>query len=225
MMDLLLATNNHHKKREFERIFEDARVLLPEDLGIAFSHEETETTFLGNALGKATALEALLPPEYRSRNRSPDRKTVVIADDSGVCVAALDGRPGVYSARYGSETLSDTERNERLLSELQGVADRRAHYVCCMVAIEGDDRFGVVQETWHGEIAGAASTGTGGFGYDPIFYLPDQGLTVAEISDREKDALSHRGKAARRLWGYLTSSETCPGSGSPSGSTGLKASS
>ncbi len=204
MMELLLATNNHHKKREFERIFEGARVLLPEDLGIAFSHEETEATFLGNALGKATTLEALLPPEYRSR----DRRLAVIADDSGICVEALDGRPGVYSARYGSEALSDTERNERLLSELQGVADRRAHYVCCMVALEGEDRFGVVQETWHGEIARAPSRGTRGFGYDPIFFLPEQGLTVAEISDRKKDALSHRGKAGRRLWSYLASSET-----------------
>jgi XTP/dITP diphosphohydrolase len=200
MTDLLLATNNHHKKREFERIFEGARVLLPEDLGIAFSHEETEATFLGNALGKAATLRALLPPDYR--------RVAVIADDSGVCVAALDGRPGVYSARYGSETLSDTERNERLLSELEGVADRRAHYVCCMVAIEGEDRFGVVQETWHGEIAHAPSGGTRGFGYDPVFFLPERGLTVAEISDREKDALSHRGKASRRIWSYLTSSET-----------------
>lgn len=207
-MELLLATNNHHKKREFERIFAGARILLPEDLDIAFSHEETETTFLGNALGKATALFRLLPPEYRSRDQSPGRGFAVIADDSGVCVAALDGGPGVYSARYGSQDLSDAERNERLLSELEGVADRRAHYVCCMVALEGEDRFGVAQETWHGEIAPASSGGTRGFGYDPIFFLPERGLTVAEISDREKDALSHRGKASRRLWSYLTSSET-----------------
>lgn len=208
MMDLLLATNNHHKKREFERIFDRARVLLPEDLGIAFSHEETESTFLGNALGKATTLQDLLPPEYQGRDQSSDRRLAIIADDSGVCVRALDGRPGVYSARYGSQDLSDTERNARLLSELEGVADRRAHYVCCMVALEGEDRFGVVQETWHGMIAQSPSAGTGGFGYDPIFLLPEVGLTVADISDHDKDALSHRGKASRRILSYLTSSET-----------------
>jgi len=200
MMELLLATNNRHKEREFARIFRGARILLPEDLGISFSHEETETSFLGNALGKAMALRNLLPAEVSG--------ATVVADDSGICVHALGGRPGVYSARYGSESLSDLERNALLLAEMEGIEDRSAHYVCCMVAVRGGDRFGVAQETWHGEIAREPSDGTGGFGYDPIFRLPELGVTVAEVGDEEKDSLSHRGKASRMLWSYLTSPET-----------------
>ncbi len=146
------------------------------------------------------ALRNQLPAEYR--------KVTVVADDSGICVHALGDRPGVYSARYGSESLSDAERNALLLAEMEGAEDRGAHYVCCMVAVRGEDRFGVAQETWHGEVAMEPSRGTGGFGYDPVFLLPERGLTVAEISDEEKDSLSHRGKASRRLWSYLTSSET-----------------
>jgi XTP/dITP diphosphohydrolase len=204
MMELLLATNNQHKKREFERIFGNCRLLLPADVDIDYSHEETEDSFLGNAMGKAQTLWRMLPESYRRRDRTPDSLPfAVIADDSGICVDALDGRPGVYSARYGGESISASERNALLLGELEAVAQRGAHYVCCMVAILGADHFGVAQETWHGEIAEAPSQGTGGFGYDPIFYLPDQGLTVADIDDTKKDALSHRGKASRRIWRYL----------------------
>lgn len=204
MMELLLATNNPHKKREFEGIFEKCRLLLPGDIDIDFSHEETEDSFLGNALGKAKTLWNMLPEDYRRRDRRPGAAPfAVIADDSGICVDALDGRPGVYSARYGSESISDTERNALLLEELNGIGRRGAHYVCCMVAILGTDHFGVAQETWHGEIAHAPSKGTGGFGYDPIFYLPERSLTVADIADREKNAISHRGKASQRIWRYL----------------------
>ena len=158
-------------------------------------------------MGKAGTLWKMLPEKYRRRDRNPESAPfAVIADDSGICVDALDGRPGVYSARYGSESISDGERNALLLEEMKGVERRGAHYVCCMVAILGTDHFGVAQETWHGEIAQAPSEGTGGFGYDPIFYLPDRGLTVADIDDAEKDAISHRGKASRRIRRYLNPS-------------------
>ncbi len=197
MRDLLLATNNEHKKREFRRIFEGFSIQAPGDLGIEFFHEETATTFLGNALGKAVALWQALSPQQRET-------LTVVADDSGICVDALGGDPGVFSARFGSESFNDSERNAHLLSVLSGVSLRAAHYVCCMVALEAPDRYGAAQETWNGVIADAPSSGSGGFGYDPIFLLPDYGVTVAEISDAEKDAQSHRGKAARRLSCYLT---------------------
>jgi XTP/dITP diphosphohydrolase len=199
---LLLATNNEHKRRELEAILAAHELLLPADLGMRFSHEETGTTFRDNALGKALALWG----QVAAASRSPTADAAplgVIADDSGLSVSALHGRPGVYSARYGSEPggpdLPDAERNALLLSELEGVADRRAHYTCCMALVLEPDRYYLCQETWHGEIAEAPSNGRHGFGYDPIFRLPSEGLTVAEIVPERKNRISHRGKAARDL--------------------------
>jgi XTP/dITP diphosphohydrolase len=188
---LTAATNNPHKLREFRRLFPDFRILSPEQIDWAFSFEETGTTYLENALGKALHLYHLV-------------ETPVLADDSGLEVVGLGGEPGIYSSRYGSADgkLSDFERNAYLLNRAASLSDRACFFVCCMVAVLGEKRFFVVQETFHGVLA-AEPSGSGGFGYDPVVYLPERRKTVAELRDEEKDAISHRGKAARRLAAVL----------------------
>ena len=208
-MDILLASANQHKVRELRMIFADHRVITPPELGVVFEHEETGDTFFANAYAKALAFFELLQWQCRHSD-IPDPTaddTLVIADDSGLCVDALAGAPGVFSARFGAEegAASDDERTALLLQKLDGARSRGAHYVCCMIGIRGVDRFYCAQETWHGEIALERSSGKGGFGYDPVFVLPERGVTVADISDAEKHELSHRGRAARALNGVLAS--------------------
>ncbi len=201
-MTVLLATNNDHKRRELAQILTGHHVSLPQEIGIRFSFEESGTTFLENALGKARALFDLLPATDSPSDR------VIIADDSGLCVTALGGAPGSYSARYGSPDggtteLPAAERNARLLGELGDATDREAHFVCCMVALFSADRYAVVQETFEGRIA-REPAGDGGFGYDPIFFLPERGMTVAGLPDDEKNRISHRGKAAQGIAALLS---------------------
>jgi XTP/dITP diphosphohydrolase len=192
-MKLVLATNNAHKKEELEQILDDHTILMPKDFGIEFDFEETELSFFGNARGKAEALWKQLGPE---------QPYPVIADDSGLVVPALKGEPGIFSARYGSDVfgrmLSTPERNEYLLEKMKDIDNRRAFFVCSMVAVFDDYRFIAVQETFEGVI-GRAPAGSNGFGYDPLLYLPELDRTAAELSDTEKNHLSHRGKAARSL--------------------------
>jgi XTP/dITP diphosphohydrolase len=188
MTELLLASNNDHKHAEFVRLFPGVRIVRPRDIGVDFDFAEDGASFLDNALGKARALHGIA--------RRP-----VIGDDSGLCVAALGGEPGVHSSRYGwdgARKLETAERNALLLTRLAGVADRRAFFVCCLVLVLDAERFVAVQETVHGRIA-ATPRGANGFGYDPLFELADRGLTIAELSDAEKDLVSHRGRAARHL--------------------------
>ena len=219
-MNVLLATNNDHKRHELERILTDHRIVLPREIGIEFDFEESGTTFRENAFGKARALLEQLQAITKGGGAKAalgsgnDRPTdidldtiVIVADDSGLRVRALDGRPGIYSARYGAPDggateLPSADRPAMLLGELLGATDRYAYFVCCMVALFSAERFGTAQETFEGEIAQRPSGG-GGFGYDPVFLLPDRNLTVAELAAGEKDLISHRGKAARRLAGYL----------------------
>lgn len=197
-MTVLLATNNDHKRRELAQILTGHNISLPREIGIDFSFEESGTTFLENALGKARALYDLLPAAD---------DFAIVADDSGLCVNALGGAPGIFSARYGSPDsgvteLPAAERNARLLGELGDATDREAHFVCCMVTLFSANRYAVVQETFEGRIAREPSGG-GGFGYDPIFFLPERGVTVAELPDNEKNLISHRGKAARGIAAIL----------------------
>ncbi len=213
-MNILLASANQHKVREFRSIFTGHRVLTPPELGLDFDYEETGDTFFANAFGKAETLFQLFQLHRESAARESTTASAdlngdqlaVIADDSGICVDALDGGPGVYSARFGRNegARSDEDRTRLLLQKMEGVEERGAHYVCCMVAVTGVDRFLCAQETWHGRIAHARSNGSGGFGYDPVFLLPERGVTVADISNEEKHAQSHRGKAARTLFRLLT---------------------
>lgn len=221
-MNILLASNNGHKRMEIEGILRQLNVSVsivqPRDAGFSFDVEETGATFGANALLKAHALAALvrgtiLPgvsidislDELKNRIASvfPEQMPPVLADDSGICVHSLDNRPGVYSARYGNSPdappLDDEGRNALLLRELAGVARRDAHYVCNAVLYYGEDRYLQVQETWTGTIAREPVYGETGFGYDPIFLIPHHNRTVAEISQEEKDRISHRAKAIAAL--------------------------
>jgi len=187
-MKFWLATNNEHKKRELEAIFSGHTLVTPGSVGLGFDPEESGSTFLENTLIKARALYDLV--------HEP-----VLADDSGLCIDALDGRPGIYSARYGStngKKLESWERNELLLKEMEQITNRKARFICSMVLLFSHDRFFVVQETLEGEII-RESRGSGGFGYDPILYIPEQGCTVAELSEDAKNRISHRGKAGRAV--------------------------
>ncbi|MDR2418067.1 MAG: RdgB/HAM1 family non-canonical purine NTP pyrophosphatase [Treponema sp.] len=187
-MTVWFATSNPHKQQELAAILHGHSVKIPSEVGIAFAPEENGVTFIDNVLIKAKALYRLV--------HAP-----VIADDSGLCVDALNGRPGVHSARYGSEhsvNLSSEERNALLLKELAKNPLRTARFVCAMSLMLSEDRFFIVQETLEGELCWTAS-GTGGFGYDPILYLPSMSRTVAELSEVEKNLISHRGKAGRAI--------------------------
>lgn len=191
-MIVWFATGNAHKRAELAAILAPHEVRMPSDAGISFDPEETGGTFLENSLIKARALYELV--------REP-----VIADDSGLCVDALGGRPGVLSARYGSENgakISDGERNALLLNELGAAENRSARFVCAMTLLLTPDRFFVVQETLEGELI-HGTRGSGGFGYDPLLYLPSARRTVAELDAAEKNALSHRGKAGARIAALL----------------------
>lgn len=192
-MELIIATNNHHKAHELKALFARHALLLPVDLGIAdFNPEENGTSFFENARIKAEALYAFV--------HKP-----VLADDSGLCVDALDGKPGIESARYGSEKghlLTADEKNSLLLSQLAGIRNRQCAFVCCLVLYLGKQRFIAVEETLEGQI-GYEPKGKGGFGYDPIVFLPSYGKTVAELSEQEKNLISHRGKAAQRMAAIL----------------------
>ena len=192
---IVLASGNMHKKKEFTAIFQGHTLLLPADIGIKFHHDETGTTFLENALGKARTLHLMM----RQTGGEP---LPVISDDSGISLPALDGAPGVYSARYGhaeaGRELSDEERNRLLLDVMKDKKDRRAFFVCAMVFLIDEYRFFTAQETWEGLLA-EKPMGGGGFGYDPLLYLPEEGCTVAQLEASKKNRLSHRAKAANTL--------------------------
>jgi XTP/dITP diphosphohydrolase len=189
MKKIVIASNNPGKLREFRHMLTPfgIDVLTQSELGISEA-EEPHVTFIENALAKARHVSLLsgLP---------------ALADDSGICVTALNGAPGVYSARYaGDNPKSDTANNEKLLRDMQGIADRRAHYYCVLVLVRSaDDPQPVICEgEWHGEIA-HSELGEGGFGYDPLFWLPDFGKMSAQLTPDEKHAISHRGQAMRQL--------------------------
>ncbi|TDR78425.1 RdgB/HAM1 family non-canonical purine NTP pyrophosphatase [Paludibacterium purpuratum] len=185
---LVLASNNAGKLREFSDLLAPLgiQVLAQRELNVP-ECPEPYGTFLENALAKA-------------RHASQVTGLPALADDSGLCVTALDGQPGVLSARFAGEPKSD-ERNNRLLVErLRGVADRRAWYVCVLVFVRhADDPHPLVADgVWLGEIQDRPA-GEGGFGYDPYFHLPGRGCTVAELPPEEKNRDSHRGQAMRQM--------------------------
>ncbi|HRY81433.1 MAG TPA: RdgB/HAM1 family non-canonical purine NTP pyrophosphatase [Spirochaetia bacterium] len=195
-MTLYIATNNAHKVKELAELFPGIPLRTPADAGIEFDHDETEDSFLGNSLGKARALFGLV-------------KAPVLADDSGLCVDALGGAPGVRSARYGSPddgrtVLSARDKNELLLREMEGRRDRTCRFVCAMTLMLSEHRFVTVQETCEGRLL-ESSRGAEGFGYDPVFFLPGEGLSMAELSLERKNRLSHRGRAAARILAVLAS--------------------
>lgn len=195
MNKLVIASGNPGKLREFQFLLAPLgiEVLTQAQLGIAEA-EEPHFTFVENALAKA-------------RHASRLSGLPALADDSGICVEALGGAPGVLSARYAGEPKSDQRNNDKLLRELQDVTDRRAHYYCVLVLVRhADDPQPLIAEgEWHGEI-GLAEKGGGGFGYDPLFWLPELGKTGAELDRDQKHAISHRGKALMVLLEKLKAS-------------------
>jgi len=185
---LVLASNNAGKLREFRRLLSPLSIeVIPQaDLDIREA-DEPHVTFVENALAKA-------------RHASGMAGLPALADDSGICVRALRGAPGVQSARYGGEPRSDARNNERLIAALAGIADRRAHYACLLVLVHhaGDPEPIIAEGDWHGTIIDAPR-GAGGFGYDPHFLDATTGLTAAELPLERKNELSHRGHAIRML--------------------------
>ena len=200
MRRLVLASSNPGKLREFRQMLAPLGIeVAPQaELGIPES-EEPHGTFVENALAKA-------------RNASRRAGLPAFADDSGICVAALGGAPGVQSARYagsaGGREDQDARNNRKLIAALEGSTDRRAHYYCVIVLVRnpGDPQPLIAEGRWQGEVI-AVPRGSGGFGYDPHFLLPELGRTAAELMPDEKNAISHRGQAMQRLVEMLNYAE------------------
>jgi len=186
MKRLVIATNNEGKAREIKAILGSfyAEILSLKDMGAAIEVVEDGATFEENAVKKALEV-------YKAA------RCDTLADDSGLCVEALGGRPGVYSARYAGENASDEENNAKLLFEMRDETDRRAKYVCVMALA---DENGILTAT--GESFGTithAPCGEGGFGYDPLFYSAEFGTTYACLPPEIKNSISHRAKALEAL--------------------------
>ncbi|MDA8127444.1 MAG: RdgB/HAM1 family non-canonical purine NTP pyrophosphatase [Betaproteobacteria bacterium] len=188
MSKLVIASGNAGKLREIARILAPLEIeAVPQSEFSVPDCPEPHVTFVENCLAKA-------------RHASAHSGLPALADDSGICVEALDGAPGVYSARYAGEPKSDARNNEKLVAALKGVANRRAHYTCVMVYVRHpDDPEPVIAEgRWYGEIIDTPR-GHNGFGYDPYFLDTEFGKTGAELDEDTKNAVSHRGQALRDL--------------------------
>ncbi len=194
MNRLIFATGNMDKLREIKEILADTGydILSMKEAGINVDIVEDGKTFEENALIKARAV-------------AKASGSLALADDSGLEIDALGGEPGIYSARYMGEDTSYDTKNQNLIDRLDGVADeeRTARFVCAMAAVFPDGTEKTFVKTMEGRI-GYKIAGENGFGYDPIFFLPEYGKTSAEISPEEKNAISHRGKALRALAEYLS---------------------
>ncbi len=188
MMIVIAATKNNGKLKELNRIMEayDITLVSMKDIELPVEIVEDGNTFEENALIKARTLHKITGEP-------------VIADDSGLCVNCLGGRPGIHTARYGGENMDYNHKMKKLVEEIQnqGTDDRSAYFACVIVYISKDSKEYVFYGRCDGEI-GYEPKGDGGFGYDPIFIAKD-GKTMAELSNEEKDEISHRGKALRLL--------------------------
>lgn len=210
-MKIFIATGNLHKKQEFQKIFSDYEIFIPKDLGIDFDPVENGTTFAANSLIKAQELYKLV-------------NAPVLADDSGICVESINDRPGIYSARYAGKDyvtgndskLSSFERNKLLIEETNETLkkngkdiytpeNRLCRFVCALTFYYGKDKYITIQDTIEGTLVDSLdeAKGSGGFGYDPVVYLPEYKKTVAELSEDEKNNVSHRGKACKKLLDFL----------------------
>lgn len=199
-MRLFLASSNAHKKKEMQEILQGYEIKVPSDIGLDFNPEETGASFYENSLIKARALYSLV--------HEP-----VVADDSGLCLEALGNAPGIYTSRYAGpqfmhgypdgHKMPQEQQNECLIKQLNdtGSQNRRCFYVCAMTLLLSEEHFFVAQEILEGTLIDdiKKQAGSGGFGYDPVVFLPGYGKTVAELSAEEKNKISHRGKAARLI--------------------------
>lgn len=198
MNKLVLASGNKGKLREFNALFGRRSIeVIPQTALNVKEADEPFDTFVENALAKA-------------RNAARQTGLPAMADDSGITAEALNGEPGVKSARYAGEHGNDADNNAKLVKALAGHADRRAYYTCVLVAVKSatDPEPIIVDARWDGEVVDEPR-GTGGFGYDPHFYVPDFGRTAAELTAEEKNDVSHRGRAMRMMleeladrWGW-----------------------
>ena len=190
-MKYVLATHNPGKLKEMGAILArfGVEVVSPKDLGLTVDVEETGTTFAENAMLKAKPIcaAAQLP---------------AIADDSGLCVDALNGGPGVYSARYGGEGLDDRGRYMLLLNNMRGQTTRAAHFACAIACAFPNGDTLTAEGRCDGTIA-FAPMGEGGFGYDPVFFVPEKAKTFGQLTAEEKSAISHRGRALESFVGKL----------------------
>jgi len=188
MNKIIIASNNPGKLREFAALLQsfDFEAVPQAAFGVSEA-EEPHATFVENALAKA-------------RHASQATGLPALADDSGLCALALDGAPGVTSARYAGEPKSDERNNQKLVAELKSHADRRAFYYCALVLVmhAADPHPLIADGEWYGEVIDTPR-GAGGFGYDPYFLVPEFGLTAAELSPDIKNRISHRGKAIQAL--------------------------
>ena len=205
-MKVVLASKNKHKLIEISKITEkfDIELVMESDLGVDIDVEETGTTFEENSFLKANAvMQATGLP--------------ALADDSGIAVDALNGEPGVYSARYGfDDTLDDWGRLQLLLKNTEQVPDgqRQAQFVCVITLVMPDGQTIQARGEVHGELL-RAPAGEGGFGYDPIFYYPPYGKTLAEVTPEEKTRVSHRAKALEGFYEKLKEATLRPAADSP----------
>ena len=188
MKKLVIASNNPGKLREIERILQPLGMeILPQSAFNIPEAEEPYYTFIENCLTKA-------------RHASELSGLPALADDSGICVDALNGAPGVFSARFAGEPKSDTRNNEKLIELLQHETNRKAHYYCVIILVRypHDPQPIIAEGAWHGEIIDTPR-GSGGFGYDPYFLIPSLGKTGAELPLDVKNGISHRGQALAAL--------------------------
>ncbi|KEI05705.1 XTP/dITP diphosphatase [Clostridium botulinum] len=190
MKKIIVASNNQHKIEEIKEILKgfDLNILSLKEAGINVDVEENGTTFAENAHIKAEEIFKLV------------KDAMVLADDSGLMVDILNGEPGVYSARYSGEHGNDKKNNEKLLSKLNGVkfTERKAKFVCAIELIVDENTIIDVQGEVEGYIL-EKERGVSGFGYDPLFYVPQFNKSMAEITPEEKNSISHRGKALKKL--------------------------
>ncbi|QOJ19313.1 MAG: RdgB/HAM1 family non-canonical purine NTP pyrophosphatase [Gammaproteobacteria bacterium] len=185
---LVIASNNQGKLREIGELLAPLAInVAPQSEFNISEADEPHITFVENALAKA-------------RHASRCSGLPALADDSGICVSALGGAPGVNSARYAGEPKSDERNNQKLIEALKNQTDRRAYYYCVIVLVRhaGDPQPIIVDGSWHGEIIDQPH-GSGGFGYDPYFFLPAFGKTSAELTAEQKNKISHRGQALAKL--------------------------
>lgn len=188
LKQLVIASNNQGKLREISALLKPLTItVVPQSDFDVSEVDEPYGTFVENALTKA-------------RHASRCSGLPALADDSGICVQALNGAPGVNSARYAGEPKSDARNNQKLIEALKQQTDRRAYYYCVIVLLRhaDDPQTIIVDGSWHGEIIDQPR-GEGGFGYDPYFYLPEFGKTSAELTAEQKNRISHRGRALAEL--------------------------
>ena len=194
MKTIVLASNNAHKIKEFKKILNNYEILSLKDIGYNIDIEETGKTFEENAIIKAKTIK-----EYLNRI---NKDYIVIADDSGLCVDALNGEPGIYSARYSGTHGNDQLNRDKLLHNLKNKRNRNAHFTCVIVVLYDENNYEVFEGITEGIIT-KKEIGKKDFGYDCLFYSKDLKKTFGEASEEEKNSVSHRGRALKKLLNKL----------------------